>query len=337
MSLIEYFKEKFNFLLINILIVLTISMFMFLSSFSIQSIILFVFIWFAPLLSYMIIDGINKKIYYAKVKVVLDNLKDKYLIPEIMEKPNFIEGCVLYEILQETNKSMNENVKKYKIMQREYREYIETWVHEIKTPIASVKLILENNERDIKEKINPQLDKIENFIEKVLYYAKIADANKDYIVKNINLKEITRKVIRRNSKDFINKKVKPDIEQLDEEVFSDSKWVEFILNQIISNSLKYSKEKDSVIKIYSAKNKSNIVLTIEDNGIGINEKDIVKVFDKGFTGENGREFGKSTGIGLYLCKKLCEKLGLGINIESKKGNGTKINIIFPLSEFNLNY
>ncbi len=104
-----------------------------------------------------------------------------------------------------------------------------------------------------------------------------------------------------------------------------------------SNSLKYSKEKDSVIKIYSAKNKSNIVLTIEDNGIGINEKDIVKVFDKGFTGENGREFGKSTGIGLYLCKKLCEKLGLGINIESKKGNGTKINIIFPLSEFNLNY
>ena len=104
-----------------------------------------------------------------------------------------------------------------------------------------------------------------------------------------------------------------------------------------SNSLKYSKEKDSVIKIYSAKNKSNIVLTIEDNGIGINEKDIVKVFDKGFTGENGREFGKSTGIGLYLCKKLCEKLGLGINIEFKKGNGTKINIIFPLSEFNLNY
>lgn len=337
MSLIEYFKEKFNFLLINILIVLTISMFMFLSSFSIQSIILFVFIWFAPLLSYMIIDGINKKIYYAKVKVVLDNLKDKYLIPEIMEKPNFIEGCVLYEILQETNKSMNENVKKYKIMQREYREYIETWVHEIKTPITSAKLMLENNEGDIKEKINPQLDKIENFIEQVLYYAKIADANKDYIVKNINLKEITRKVIRRNSKDFINKKVKLDIEQLDEEVFSDSKWVEFILNQIISNSLKYSKEKDSIIKIYSAKNKSNIVLTIEDNGIGINEKDIVKVFDKGFTGENGREFGKSTGIGLYLCKKLCEKLGLGINIESKKGNGTKINIIFPLSEFNLNY
>lgn len=337
MSLIEYFKEKSNFLLINVLIVLTISMFMFLSGFSIPLIILFIVIWFVPLLSYIIIDGINKKIYYDKVKSVLDNLKDKYLIPEIMEKPNFVEGYVLYEILQETNKSMNENVKKHKVMQKEYREYIETWIHEIKTPIASAKLILENNNGELNEKINPQLDKIENFTEQVLYYAKSADVNKDYIVKNIDLKDITRKVIKRNSKDFINKKVKIDIENIEDNVFSDSKWVEFILNQIVGNSLKYSKEKDAFIKIYSTKNKGNVIFTIEDNGIGINEKDIHKVFDKGFTWKNGRIFGKSTGIGLYLCKKLCEKLGLSINIESKENKGTKINIVFPLGEFNLNY
>ena len=140
MSLVEYFKEKSNFLLINVLIILTISMFMFLSNFSIELILLFVVIWFTPLLSYMIIEGVNKKIYYDKVKVVLDNLKDKYLVPEIMEKPDFMEGYILYEILQETNKSMNENVKKYKVMQKEYREYIEAWVHEIKTPIASIRL-----------------------------------------------------------------------------------------------------------------------------------------------------------------------------------------------------
>lgn len=337
MSLIEYFKEKSNFLLINVLIILTISMFMFLSNFSIGLISLFVFIWFAPLLSYMIIDGINKKIYYNKIKVVLDNLKDKYLIPEIIEKPDFVEGYILYDILQETSKSMNENVKKYRTMQREYREYIEAWVHEIKTPIASTKLILENNKGDLRGKINPQLDKIESFIEQVLYYAKSADANKDYIVKNMSLKDVTKKVIKRNSKDFINKKVKIDIENVDDDVFSDSKWIEFILNQIVGNSLKYSKEKDAFIKIYSTKNKANIIFTIEDNGIGINEKDINRVFDKGFTGENGRVFGKSTGMGLYLCKKLCGKLGLGINIESKENQGTKINIIFPLGEFNLNY
>lgn len=337
MSLVEYFKEKSNFLLINVLIILTISMFMFLSNFSIELILLFVVIWFTPLLSYMIIEGVNKKIYYDKVKVVLDNLKDKYLVPEIMEKPDFMEGYILYEILQETNKSMNENVKKYKVMQKEYREYIEAWVHEIKTPIASAKLMLENSDGDLKEKINPQLDKIENFIEQVLYYAKSADANKDYIIRNINLKDVTKKVIKRNSKDFINKKVKIDIENIDDNVFSDSKWIEFILNQIVGNSLNYSKEKDAFIKIYSTKNKSNIILTIEDNGIGISEKDINRVFDKGFTGENGREFGKSTGIGLYLCKKLCKKLGLGIDIKSKEGQGTKINIIFPLGEFNLNY
>lgn len=336
MNLFEYFKEKFNFLLINALIVLTICMFMFLVGNSIPLIVLFILVWFIPLLIYILIDGINKKIYYDKVMVVLDNLKDKYLIPEIMEKPEFIEGYVLYEILHEANRSMNENVKKYKMMQKDYREYIETWVHEIKTPIASSKLMLENSEGDLSAKINPQLNKIEGFIEQVLYYAKSSDANKDYIVKEINLKDITVKVIKRNSKDFIDKKVKIYMEDINNSIFSDSKWVEFILNQIVINSLKYSKGDNAFIKISSNKNKSNVILTIEDNGIGISEKDINKVFHKGFTGENGRNFAKSTGIGLYICKKLCDKLGLGISIESEKDLGTKVKIIFPIGHVNLN-
>jgi len=113
------------------------------------------------------------------------------------------------------------------------------------------------------------------------------------------------------------------------------KWIEFILNQIIGNSIKYLKGKEDQISIYSTKNKNSIILTIEDNGIGIINKDINRVFEKGFTGENGRKFGKSTGIGLYLCKKLSDQLGLGLNLTSKIGEGTKVNIVFPLGKVNL--
>ena len=107
-----------------------------------------------------------------------------------------------------------------------------------------------------------------------------------------------------------------DIEGVSHQVVTDKKWIEFIINQIMVNSINYSKAENAVIKVYSQKSKNSVVLTIEDNGIGMDEKDVLKAFDKGYTGTNGRKFTKSTGIGLYLCKKLCEKLGLKIKIES---------------------
>ena len=140
--------------------------------------------------------------------------------------------------------------------------------------------------------------------------------------------------VKRNSRDFINKKISLNIENIDGIIFSDIKWIEFILNQIIGNAIKYCKVKGGIIKIYSIENKNNIVLNIEDNGIGIIDRDLNRVFEKGFTGENGRIFGKSTGIGLYLCKKLCGKLGLGINIESKANVGTNVKLIFPIRKLN---
>jgi signal transduction histidine kinase len=138
----------------------------------------------------------------------------------------------------------------------------------------------------------------------------------------------------KNSRDLIAKKISVDITRIDGTVHSDAKWVEFILNQIIGNSIKYCKEEDKKITVYSVKNENNIVLYIEDNGIGIVEKDRKKVFNKGFTGENGRLYGKSTGMGLYLCKKLCDRLEIGITLESEVGKGTTVKLIFPLGKLN---
>lgn len=290
--------------------------------------------WFSPVLTYILIEFTKQKVLYNELNSILDNLDKKYLLPEIMKEPENIEGKLLYDVLRQANKDMHEHVKNYRDRENEYREYIETWVHEIKTPIASTRLIIENNQNEVTRNINYEIKKIEEYIEQVLYYSRSNNVSKDYLIKEVSLATVVRSVIKKNSRDFISKSITVDIEAVEGTVYSDAKWLEFILNQVIGNAIKYMRERNGKVKIYTIHNENNIVLTIEDNGIGIIEKDINRVFEKGFTGENGRQFGKSTGIGLYLCKKLAEQLGLGLTLTSKTGEGTKVRIIFPLGSVN---
>lgn len=294
--------------------------------------IVFLFtIWFLPLVIYFIIDYFKKKSFYNEILEITQKLDKKYLLPELIKKPSFYEGEIMYEIIKETNRSMHENVSYYKNMQEEYRDYIEAWVHEIKTPIALTKLFGENNE-DSKTKniILSEMKKIEGYVDQALYYARSTAVDKDYIVKEFEISDVLKKVIRENRREFINRRININIEDVKGRAITDIKWIEFILNQIIINSIKYSKEEKASIKAYTLNGLDNIILVIEDNGIGICSEDISRVFNKGFTGKNGRLYGKSTGIGLYLCKKLCLKLGLDIVIESKEGEGTRVKIMFPL-------
>ncbi|GAA0181962.1 sensor histidine kinase [Clostridium sediminicola] len=335
MSLRGYLKERIPFLLINFISFITISFV--LVVFDINNIFIFLIfnIWYLPLISYIIRDFFKYRKFYNNMEEVLESLDKKYLLSEIMEKPEFLEGKLFYEILRECNKEMHEHVKYYKNLQLDYREYIEAWVHEVKTPIASSMLILENNKGTVIDNIGGEIKKIEGFVEQALYYSRSSDVSKDYLIKKFNLKTAINNTIRRNTKDFINKKVSLQLDNIEAVVYSDIKWVQFILNQIISNSIKYVKPDEGKITIDSTTNKNNIILSIVDNGVGISQKDITRVFEKGFTGEHGRKYNRSTGMGLYICKKLCDKLGLEINIASELGKGTKVNIIFPLSKFNL--
>ena len=133
---------------------------------------------------------------------------------------------------------------------------------------------------------------------------------------------------------MLNEKITLELKDLEQDVYTDSKWATFIINQILQNSIKYLKENDKKIEIYAKPKNDKIILYIKDNGIGIKKGEITRVFEKGFTGENGRIIGqKSTGIGLYLCKKLCNKLGLGIELNSEKDKGTEVKIIFPKNSY----
>ena len=276
----------------------------------------------------------NKQHFYNQLKTNMDELNEKYLISEIIKIPNFIEGKILKETIQDTGKSMLENVNYYKNIQEEYKEYIELWIHEVKIPIAASKMIIENNKNSVTKSIDEELDKVENYIEQALFYARSNAVEKDYIINKTNLKEIVSGSILKNKTTLLNEKVALELKDIEQEVYTDSKWATFIINQIIQNAIKYSKKENKKIEIYSKTKNDKVLLYIKDNGIGIKKGEITRVFERGFTGENGRIVGqKSTGIGLYLCKKLCDKLGLGIELNSEKDIGTEVRIIFPKNSY----
>ena len=330
----DFLKDKIWSLILMIFSVITVVI---LVMFYNISIYIKIYIIVAPIVAYtigIIIEFCRKKSFYNTLNENMEQLEQKYLISEIIKEPSFAEGKILKSVIQDTGKSMLENVNKYKYIQQDYKDYIELWIHEVKLPIATSKLIIENNKNEVTKNIEEELEQIENYVEQALYYARSSTVEKDYYINKCILKDIVNTAILKNKSNLILNKINIELENLDLQVYTDSKWCIFILNQIIQNSIKYKKDGNSILQINAKENKENVVLNIKDNGIGIKQEEVEKVFEKGFTGTNGRIDGKkSTGMGLYLCKKLCDKLGLSIEIESKKDEYTQVKITFPKNSY----
>ena len=331
----DYIKEKMVLIIGTILALVSVEILLLAYNISILIRVYCAFIIVFVMVLAILIEYKKKKDYYNELIKNMEDLKEKYLISEIIKTPNFIEGKILKDILQDTGKSMLENVNYYKNIQEDYKEYIELWIHEVKIPIAASKMIIENNKNEVTKSIDEELDKVENYTEQALFYARSNAVEKDYIINKTNLKEIVNGAILKNKTTLLNEKVSIELSNLkDEEVYTDSKWAVFIVNQIIQNAIKYSKKENKKIEISSQEKNDKVILYIKDNGIGIKKGEITRVFERGFTGENGRIIGqKSTGIGLYLCKKLCDRLGLGIELNSEKDKGTEVRIIFPKNSY----
>lgn len=332
MSFKNFLKDKWLMLLTYMILILFTVLLLFTIKTPSYPVIFLCGLYTLALISLLLLEFFKKQRYYKNILHQLDVLDQKYLLSEVIDEADFLEGALLYEILKVTNKSMNDKIDAYQIAGLDYQEYIALWVHEIKTPIASAKLIAENHKDSIVKSMEEEIDKIDVFVEQVLYYSKSNTAEKDYVIKSLTLTPLINKVIKKYAKSFITLPIKLEMDQLDSTVYSDSKWLEFIIGQLISNAIKYLDKPTKVIKIYSEEKDGQICLHIQDNGIGIVSADINRVFDKGFTGENGRLYGKSTGIGLYLCKKLCSKLGLELKLSSHSHRGTTVTLIFPKSK-----
>lgn len=223
-------------------------------------------------------------------------------------------------IINEKNKSYTDMVDYYTI-----------WAHQIKTPIAAMRLILQSEKSETNSELLEQLFKTEQYVEMVLQYLRLENLNSDLLFKRYSLDNIIKKAVRKYSKLFIRKKIKLNYNDLNIDVLTDEKWLVFVVEQILSNSLKYTNQGE--ISIFMDE-KLPETLVIEDTGIGIEQEDLPRVFEKGFTGYNGRSDKKSTGIGLYLCKQILNKLSHSIRIESKVGKGTKVKINLKTNNIN---
>ena len=305
----QYLKNQLPVLLLNLLGVLALALFLIATGTSRQAISFIALVWTVVVVCYLTVSFFIQKRHCETLLVMAEQLGEKYLMPEVMAMPERADEQVFYQILKMAEKSMLEKIGEIQSERQEYKEYIEQWIHEVKTPITAMKLICENNRSEFTRELLVEVENINHFTEQALYYARSEHTEKDYTVREIRIRDVIHDAIA-DSKYLLRKNhVTVEVEDDGKIAYMDDKWVRFILNQIISNAVKYRTEQPS-LRFSTAQKHNQVILSVEDNGIGIPQSDLPRVFEKGFTGQNGRTVHSSTGIGLYLCKRLCDKLGI---------------------------
>jgi len=396
LKLFDYIKDKILVLIMNIFGMVLLAGFLLATGYPGSNIVLILVVWIFVLFVTQYINYYLRRSYFHKLFTVLDGLDKRYLIGEVMEVTHRLEDQIYREIIRKSNKAVIERINQIEDEQNEYREYIETWIHEVKAPLTAMYLLCGKEEiaqlasarcwqtrsdeldegeqaRGDENNFLLQLKKLENYIDLALFYARSDDVYKDYLIKETDLEQVVVNVLREDKLIFTRNNFSIDVDVKEKVVYTDAKWVQFVLRQVLLNCVKYgvttppdsrtkyglgtpSKE-GNCIRISSELRKKAVNLIIEDNGIGIPESELGRIFDKGFTGSNGRRGSeadggrredeaddglrgseadaarKSTGIGLYLCKKLCDKMGIGITAESIKGKYTRIILTFPVGNF----
>lgn len=334
MSFKKYLNEYKLAIILTLLSYFLIFSLLMIFKINIALIILCELILIVLMLAILIGEYFRRRKFYNELLNNTNRLDKKYLVLETINKPNYYEGELIYQTLYEIDKSMIEHIKEYENSIDEFKDYVELWIHEVKIPLMSLMLKCHNNKDKIDRTFEEQIRKLDNYIEQILYYVRSEEANKDFSIKNVELKKVISRTALRNKDDLLENKINLMVENVDFVVLSDSKWLEFIINQIINNSIKYRNNKvENYIKITAKEDSDKIVLSILDNGIGIEKADLSRVFEKTFTGSNGRIVTSSTGMGLYIVNKLCQKLGHVISIDSEINNYTCVNITFFKNDF----
>lgn len=329
MKFINYIKEQFLYIFISIILIMLVAFILNGLKVDGYGIFFICSVFFVFNFIYLLCNYLDNKRYFQKINETLDSLDEKYLLSELIESGNNQVQKNIFSIIKQCNKSMTDKVSEIERENREYREFVELWVHEVKIPIASSKFIIENNKSNISYSLKEEINKIDDYVEKALYYARSGSVEKDYIIKKLNLETLVNSAIKRDAHYLIQKSCKILKDNLSFNVYTDEKWIMFIIHQIISNSIKYFNKDNNTLSFSGKCERERIILNIGDNGIGMDEEAVNRAFEKGFTGQNGRIFKKSTGMGLYLSKKLCKRLGIEIYIKSKLNEGTNVSIIFP--------
>lgn len=317
--MLSYIKSKIKIVVMQVIFIVVFTLIFYLYDLIYEPTIYAFALCFIIGLIFMIFDFINYRKKHKELYIIKNNIND--VLEKLPVPKNLIE--VDYQnILKEVHHNNINMIEKSNLKQTEMFDYYTLWAHQIKTPIAAMKILLQTEFAGDKELLE-QLFKIEQYVEMVLGYLKIEDMTADLVLEKCDLSNIVKQAIRKYANLFIRKNISLEFKDIECTVLTDEKWLVFIVEQILSNSLKYTNKGKIIISMNDCENK---ILVIEDTGIGIASEDLPRVFEKGFTGYNGRMDKKATGIGLYLCNKISKKLSHEINIESKVDVGTRVEI-----------
>lgn len=337
MSLFKYLKDSLRTISCFLLIILIINLMLITSTDLDKSMldILYMNILFVSIfIVFFIIGYMRWKNAYKKLENALNVQRE---IDPYLPEGEKLEQLLMRKIVDFKNKEKLEEVKIFKRDLDEINDYITKWVHEIKIPLSICELIADKMEDeglyDTSKELRQEIERINFLINQVLYTSRASTYSQDFIVEEVNLGTLVKSIIKNNVNSFLYKKIEVEIGDLDFNIFTDSKWACYVLEQIINNACKYV-DVCGKIEISAIENDESIILSIRDNGMGIPAKDIDRIFDRGFTGVNGRKTGKSTGMGLYICKKVADKLNINIKVSSQVSKFTEFRIIFyKLSDY----
>lgn len=282
-------------------------------------------------------DYLRKRSYYRDLEQAVEQLDKVRYLSAYVSEPHFLEGQLSWEACERLAYLSGCELAQVAESSDAYQHYIETWVHEIKTPIAASRLVLGRMRGPEATALRQELESIERFVEQALYCARSQALSTDYAIREIALVDVAREACKRNQNLLIAAGVTPVIDiDPDQRVFSDKSWLIFILGQLLSNAAKYGAK---TIRLSSRAVGEGAVGSVElevaDDGAGIPEADMPNIFNRGFVGANGRAEGSATGMGLYLCAELCHAMGVGIDAYSEVGVGTRIVLTLPVNREHL--
>lgn len=331
MSFFKYIKDSLWTILYFIGVICTINLILISSTAlnkSIGDILYMNILIFSISLLFLILHYIKWKNSYKNFRNALYNKED---IDDFLPNGEKLEQVLIRETIDFKNEEKLRETKELKEDLEEINDYITKWVHEIKIPLSVCELIADKIEEeelyDISEELRGELERINFLTNQVLYTSRASSYSEDFAIEEINLYTLVKSVIKNNMNSFISKKIEVEMDNLDFSVFANSKWTFYVLDQIINNACKYT-DMHGKIKIFAREDEESIKLFIKDNGMGIPPKDIERIFDRGFTGDNGRKTTKSTGMGLYICKKIASRLNFNIEVSSQVSQYTEFKITF---------
>ena len=331
MTLREFLSDRLKRIALQVICAGLATLFLFATGTQPGVLVILLIVFLLAFLMVNLFDFFQQRARLLELKSILDGLDRKYLFTECVPQPKGLFERRLFDLTRLAGRDMTGAVSDAQASQREYREYVERWVHEIKAPLTAARLICRELDGDTRRKLTAELSQIEAHVERALFYARAENPEQDCLFRQIELEKIAAQAIENHRSLLIQNGIRVEMENMNCAVYTDEKWAVFILGQLLQNAARY-RGPEPVITLSAKPLGRQTQLIVHDNGIGIPAHELPRVFERGFTGSNGRIRGGSTGIGLYLCRKLAVFLELELRMDSQEGAGTTVTLTFPAKE-----